>query len=153
MTITVTVVTGRPKRDIIQMAREFCGLAGYEFDGTPEEEASHLRKLDAMMAEWPWNTLGYNSDPPGGGTASDGSGLANSAINAVSMYLGLSIAPGLTTAIKPAAAATMARSYSLLFAQVATVPTMPRRNTPRGAGNRYFGTYSPFINETTTEVE
>src|SRR5690242_8894406 len=124
MTITVSIpVSGTAKRNLIEMAREFCSLAGYQFEGTPEEDASHLRELDAMMAEEPWNTLGYDPATYGSGRPEDPSGLAASSLSAVSKYLGLRIAPGLAKTIRPEAKAVLVRSYNLLFAQTATIPS------------------------------
>lgn len=148
MTITVTVpVSGTAKRNIIQMAREFCSLSGFEFEGTPEEDSSHLRELDAMMAEEPWDTLGYDPATYGSGRPEDPSGLAAASISAVSKYLGLRIAPGLAKTIRPEARAALVRSYNLLFAQVATIPSMPMRNQPRGSGQTWFGPWWPFIDD------
>ncbi len=147
MTFTLTIVGGKPKRDIIQMAREFCSLAGYEFGDTPEEEASHLRELDAMMAEEPWDLLGYDPATYGSGRPEDPSGIPNWALSAVSKYLGLRIAPGLAKSVTPEAKAALAISYSKLVSRLSVIPSMPRRNTPRGSGNSYWSTWRPFINE------
>jgi hypothetical protein len=138
MPVTLTInVAGRPKRDIIEMAFEFCGSAGYEFGRTPEEIASALRELDAMMAEEPWDQLGYDPAIYGSGRPEDPSGLANSSISAVSKYLGLRIAPGMGATLSPAANAALTRSYNLLFASIATIPTQPLApNTVRGSGAR-----------------
>lgn len=154
MTIDVTIDPGGVKKGfIIQRAREFCGTAGYDFgELTPEELASHLNELDMMMAESPWDTLGYNFTTYGAGLPEDASGLPNSAISAVSKYLGLRIAPGLGKNLSPAANAALTRSYNLLFAQTATIPTMPRpRTTPRGAGNQWWQPWSPYIIDQTDD--
>lgn len=148
MTLSVTVDPGgAPKGFIVERAREFCGLAGYDFGGiTPEDMASHLNELDMMMAEAPWNTLDYNFSTYGAGLPEDHSGLPDSAISAVSKYLGLRIAPGIGKNLSEAAKAAMTRSYNLLFAETATIPTMPRpRTTPRGMGNQWWQPWSPYI--------
>ncbi len=52
MTVVLTInVAGRPKRDLIEMMREFCGQSGFDFELTAEEVASDLRLLDTMMAD------------------------------------------------------------------------------------------------------
>ncbi len=129
------------------------GWRGYDFgDMTPEDQASHLNELDMMMAEYPWDGLGYNFSTYGAGLPEEPSGLANSAISAVSKYLGLRIAPGLGKNLSQAANASLVRAYNLLFAQVATVPTMPRpRTTPRGMGNSWYQPWSPYIIDRTEE--
>ena len=150
MPVVLTIVTtGRPKRFILERAFEFISSAGYEFDHTPEEVGSALAELDMMMAEWPWNQLGYNAATYGTGLPEDLSGLPDSALSAVSKYLGLRIAPGMAATVSAEAKAAMTRSYNLLFASVASPPAMPfAPNTPRGAGNRWGSTWGPFINET-----
>lgn len=156
MTITVTVDPGGVQKGfIIERAREFCGTAGYDFgEITPEEQASHLNELDMMMAESPWDGLGYNFSTYGAGLPEDASGLANSSISAVSKYLGLRIAPGIGKNLSPAANAALTRSYNLLFAQAATIPRMPRpRTTPRGMGNQWWQPWRPYIDDCTTEAD
>ncbi len=148
MTLSVTVDPGGAKKSfIIQRAREFCGTAGYDFgELTPEELASHLNELDMMMHESPWNGLGYNFSEYGAGLPEEHSGLPNGAVSAVSKYLGLRIAPGLGKNLSPDAKAALTRSYNLLFAQTATIPTMPRpRTTPRGMGNKWWQPWWPYV--------
>lgn len=40
------------KRDIVAMAFEEIGLAGYVFDLQPQQLEGALRRLDSMMATW-----------------------------------------------------------------------------------------------------
>ncbi len=143
MTVFISLPEGRPKRDIIELAFDDCGFAGYEFDRTPEEQSMALRKLNALMMEWPWSQLGYDQPSYGVGQVEGPSGLPDEAINAVAQHLALRIAPGLAATLSPEARASMAQSRATLFAQIATVPTMPMPgNTPRGTGHRPLG--APF---------
>lgn len=150
MTIVIHIPDGGVlKRDILEMAFEDCRLAGYEFERSPEEVASALRKLNALMAEWKAHQgidLGYAQPAYGAGDASDASGIPQSAMNAVASYLALRIAPQMGKALAPEAKANLARAFSLLQAEHASVPSMPMgRNTPRGSG--YPGQNVPYINE------
>lgn len=122
MSIVLSLPTGRPKRDIIEVAFDDCGLAGYEFDRTPEEQTMALRKLNALMLEWPWNRLGYVQPTYGVGQAEEPSGLDDKHVNTVAQYLALRIAPGIGVTLAPEQRATLARSFATLQAEVATVP-------------------------------
>jgi hypothetical protein len=122
MSIVVSLPAGRPKRDIIEIAFDDCGLAGYEFDRTPEEQTIALRKLNALMLEWPWNKLGYVQPVYGVGQAEEPSGLDDKYVHAVAQYLALRIAPGIGASLQPEQRASMARSLATLQAEVATVP-------------------------------
>lgn len=147
MPVELTInVTGRPKRDIIEMAREFAGLAGYEFDATPEEVASHLRRLDVMMAVWPFNMLGYDAATYGSGLPEDPSGLPEDAIEAVANNLALRIAPGLGASLSIEARSALALSTNYVTSKYGGgPPTMPlAQSTVRGAGHPHR---VPFISE------
>jgi hypothetical protein len=62
----VTLTLGSPsppKRQIIELAFGDIGSAGYEFGRTPEEISDALLRLNAMMREYPFSTLGYMLSP------------------------------------------------------------------------------------------
>jgi len=132
--------TGRPKRDIIELAFADCGLAGYEFDRTPEEQSLALRQLNALMMETPWDGLGYDQPAYGVGQAEGGSGIPDFAINAVAQYLAIRIAPSIGVTLPAEHAKTAARSLMALQSQIATIPTVEfPGNTVRGSGHRSWG--------------
>jgi hypothetical protein len=143
MTLIATLpATGRPKRDIIELAFADCGLSGYEFDRTPEEQSLALRQLNAMMMEPPWDQLGYAQPTYGAGQAEGGSGIPDFAINTVAQYLALRIAPSLGVTLPPEQRATMARSLMALQSQLAIIPTVELPgNTVRGSGRYRGGVY------------
>lgn len=144
MPFVLPTVTGRPKREIIEMMREFCGQAGFEFELTAEEVASDLRLLDLMMAEWPWNAMGY--DAGASSVAEDPSGLKDEDVPAVFMYLAQRRCPGLGATLPPEGRAQMKKAYSSACSRYATMPRMPRADkTPAGAGNRDFTYRAPFL--------
>ena len=149
MAVTVPIGLGTvPKRRIVELAFGECGMTGYEFGRTPEEVADALVRLDAMMAQWESEgiLLGYVFTDYGSGDPDDLSGIPRSTLNAVSTQLAWRLAPMIGKTMAPEVYANMARAMTLLRAQYATIPNMPRHNAPRGAGNRrlWFG---PFINE------
>lgn len=137
------------KSDIIQMAFEEAGQPGYEFDATPEEVISNLRKLDALMAEWKADGIDLNYNFPavfGQGDLNDPSGIPDASINGVAAWLGFRYMP---TQGKVAGAATigaLAMAKSSIRAQTLKIPTMRIPSwTPRGIGNKPWSTYYPFI--------
>jgi P22 tail accessory factor len=79
------------KRQIIAMAYEAVGLAGFIYDLMPEQMESARQKLDAMMAEW--NGRGLNlswpiPSSPENGDIDDETNLPDWALEAVYLSLG-----------------------------------------------------------------
>lgn len=149
MPITLDLSTdGPPKRQLIELAFGDIGSAGYEFGRTAEEVTDALTRLNSIMREWPWNTLGYAQPDYGVGSPDDSSGISFEAMNAVSAVLALRLAPVMSATLSPEARANLASAVSKVYALTATVPTMPyARNTPRGMGNDRAGLISPFIED------
>ena len=153
MTVLITIPTGRPKRDIIELAFDDCGLAGYEFDRTPEEQTMALRKLNGLMLDWPWNLLGYNQPDYGVGLAEGASGLPDEVISGTAQYLAFRIAPGLGLTLSPELKATAARALANIEAYCATVPGIQiPRGVPMGAGN-YGRRFSSGYDDSTIVTE
>ena len=149
---TIALYGGPLKRDIVQLAFEECGQAGYEFELSAEEYDSALRRLNAMLSEWQAANgiaLGYNFPAYGNGSADDESGIPPAAVQAVALGLAMRLAPTIGKAMPPESKAALAASMSNLRSTYTVVPTMGfGRNTVRGAGNRYYSR-SPFF---TTDV-
>ncbi len=134
------------------MAFEDCGLAGYEFERTPEEIGAALRKLNAMMDEYPWSQLGFVKPDYGNGLPEDLSGLPRDVTNAVVGYLAMRIAPNFGMTLSPESRASLARSFMLMQSQYATVRSMyydPR--TGRGMGNKPH--WRPFVRQVSTDID
>lgn len=144
--------SGTPKRNLIELAFEECGSAGYEFERTPDEINSALRELNAMMYEWPFNLLGYEQAAYGTGDPANPSGIPNDAISAVAKMLALRICPKMGATQSPESKAALSRSMLLLQSQYATIPSLSLGNdTVSGAGNRWRSAV-PFINEAPDET-
>lgn len=138
MSVVLDIPTGRTKREIVVLARNFCGISSAEFDLGPDELSEHILMLDVMMGDAPWNLLGYMPGEPS--LPEDRSNLADADVSAVYMELGKRIALGLGAELTPARAAQAGKSYIDLISRYTTPPTQPwRAGTPRGAGNRYWG--------------
>lgn len=139
------------KRTLVLMAFEEVGMPGYEFDATPEEIMSAIRRLDAMMREWKVAKidLGYNfpailgqSDPD------DESLVPDFAVTAIAAGLGEKIAPGMGKTLSPAQKRAGALAKVTLQAALARIPLMRRPSTtPRGSGNKRWFWRSPFIHD------
>jgi len=143
------------KRTIVEMAFEEIGLAGYSFDTAPEEYASALRRLDALMNEWRSPgigiNLGYNFPAAiGSSTLAEVSGIPDEAANTVVMSLALRIMPVIGKTMAPETRVALAQGMSALKATYAQRPerSLPRK-TPRGAGYKPWGTWSPFMGDVT----
>lgn len=146
---TITLDSGPPKRQLIELAFGEIGSAGYEFGRTPEEVNDALMRLNSLMYEWPWNTLGYIQPPYGVGSPDDLSGIPFDVMNGVSAALGVRIAPVMGATLSPEARANASSAIAKVYAYTATIPTMPyHRDTPRGAGGEHLmGLLRPFIED------
>lgn len=139
------------KRVLVDMAYEECALAGYEFDVTPEELQSALRRLDALMGEWKVQgiDLGYNFPAAlGQGNLSDWSGVPDWAANVSAMTLALRIAPRMNKSMGAAANKALASGMVALRAKTQTVPEYSLRPwTPHGIANKTWDLWWPFVRE------
>lgn len=127
------------KRQVVEMAFEEIGLAGYEFDATPQEQASALRRLDGLMAEWKGGQsldLGYLFPASFGGSDLDEpSGLPDASINTVAIYLALRVMPAIGKSMTAETRLAMASGMQALRTYKAVIPTVPLPiATVRGAG-------------------
>jgi hypothetical protein len=153
---TINTSTAGPlKRELIELAFGDLGSAGYEFGRTPEEIADALSRLNAIMAEWPWNALSYNAPLYGAGNADDYSGISGEAVNAVTAMLALRLAPIMGATLSPEARFNLVSASNKIYALTASINTMPfDRHTPRGMGSEHkfgIGFVSPFIEECDTD--
>lgn len=150
--VTLTLGTaGPPKRQIIELAFGDIGSAGYEFGRTPEEVSDALLRLNAMMREYPFSTLGYVQPTYGTGTPDELSGIPDQWLNVVALSLAERIAPTMGATLSAEARKRLSTGMALLNASAATIPTMPiAANTPRGAGAR--SAFGPFIVESADDV-
>jgi hypothetical protein len=148
--VTLTLGTaGPPKRQIIELAFGDIGSAGYEFGRTPEEVSDALLRLNAMMREYPFSTLGYNQPSYGIGLPDDVSGIPDEYLNVVAAKLALRICPMMGATMSTEAKANLTSGMALLQAAAATIPTMPYpHSTPSGAGSRLFS--GPFLIDDTS---
>jgi hypothetical protein len=144
MAVISVTDSGIRKRDIIEMMFEECGSAGYEFDRTPEEVSSALRKLNAMMAEWPFDQIGYIQPISGAGEPDDLTGVPAKYNQVIALQLALRFAPNMGASLPPESRAALTRSMALLSSETATITGSKIISSVSGAGNRRR---SAFIHE------
>jgi len=137
------------KRTILDMAFEQASLAGYAFDQTPEERASWLRALDALMSAWETEGIRLDYNFPavfGEGDENDASGIPDYAVRTAASALAQAGAPGIGKAMSAEARANYAHGMAQLRAATATIPERPLpRMTPRGSGQKPWSTWHPFF--------
>ncbi len=134
------------KRQIIELAYEAVGLAGYIYDLMPEQMESARRKLDAMMAEW--NGRGINlawpiPSSPDSGDVDEQTNLPDWALEAVYMSLGPRLANAHGKQVTPMYLAMMRAAFDTVLSRV--VKPSPRKmpgGYPLGAGYKTTGAWS-----------
>lgn len=139
---------GVTKGSLVETAFEYCGLAGYEFERTPEEIASGMRALAMLMMEAPFDRAGFNVVDFGFGLPEEGSNLLNADVPAIGFFLALRMAT-LQGKTLPSSFFAMANPSMYAFkARYAIILEQAYRpGTIRGSGARndfnYNGAYFP----------
>lgn len=145
--VPVTPATNT-KRQILSFMFWAMGLADYEFNVSPEEWATLLFMMDAQMATWRTNNLYLNYNAPaviGGSDLDDPSGIPDDAVLPVACALAFPGAAAIGKTLSPAALVTAGNSMNALRARYSVVPQRSLQpGTPRGAGQKPWGTWGPF---------
>lgn len=128
------------KRQLISEAFAELGLAGHEFDITPEEQQTALRRLDTMMAAWEVRgvRIGYAfpSSPDDSDPDTD-SGLPDYAVEAAYRKLSISLAPSFGKQVSSDTKRAANDAYDVLLWSAAQPIEQQQPSTmPRGAGSR-----------------
>lgn len=140
------------KGDLIDEAYAEMALAGYEFDITPEEKNTAVRRLDTMMATWAARgiNLGYNfGTTPTDTVLTADSGLQLIAVEAVYSNLALRLCAGKGKTIPVGTARGARQALDALLTAIAKAEVqeqqLPNR-MGRGAGNKPWRTVNqPFM--------
>jgi len=142
----------RKKRDIILSALREIGIADYDFDVAPQEMASALGRLEAMMAAWTARglLLGYVFGSPPDLDAE--SGIPAYAEEAVVTNLGLRLAPSYGRQVMDGTASVAHTAYSDLMLQMGCIPERQYPETmPTGSGNARCGYGGEFFPQPCTD--
>jgi len=133
---------------ILDRIFEEVGLAGYEFDRSPEQDISALSKMDVLMAQWQAQRMNLNYNFPssmGGGDPSDVAGVPDFAIDAIAVSVAMRVAPGMGKSMSVESRRALTESMTMIRAVTAKIPCMSlTRTTPIGMGNRYRSTVWPY---------
>lgn len=136
------------KGTLMIMAFEEIGLAPYEFNFSPEEQVSALRRLDALMIELETQGMALHYNYPaalGASLPTDASGIDDKAVNAVIQQLALRLAPAIGKTLSAESRASYVQSLAALRVMYAVIPERTlQRGTPIGAGNKPYSTWWPF---------
>lgn len=122
MTTTLPVPTGPTNKQIIDRAYQALGVSDTMFGRTPEEYGSAFALLRPMMAEWPFDQLGFISEDEAGSRVDEESGIAFKWLNAVALTLAEHIAAEIGKTMAPEARKQKNRAYSALCSAVAVIP-------------------------------
>ena len=130
---------GWTKREFITQAFEEIGLASYDFDLTPDQMQSALRRLDAMIAGWNANGVRIGYPLPGSPGASDISadtGVPDFAVEAIYFGLAVRLAPAFGKTLSQDTKQMADMAYNSMASRTAMLTPerqMPQ-TMPRGAG-------------------
>jgi hypothetical protein len=122
---TITLdATGVAKSVLVEGAYEFCGLNGQEYERTPEEMVTGLRRLNALMALLAKKGINLNFDFPtyGQGLLEEPSGIPDDAVEPITALLAKRLAPSLGANLTPEAMGIAATAMSDLMANYAMAP-------------------------------
>ncbi len=142
---TLPIPSGPTNKEMIDLAYLGIAMSDAMFGRTPEEYNSAGMLLRAMMAEWPFNLLGFIQEDGAGLRIEEESGIARTYAQAVALSLAERLAPAIGKTMAPEAKKRLARSYSFLCGAVADIPRAYYADgTIMGAGQRrYRRTYFP----------
>ncbi len=141
----IPIPAGPTNKELIDLAYLGIAISDAMFGRTPEEYASGGVLLRAMMAEWPYNLLGFIQEDGAGLRIEEESGIARAYSQAVALGLAERIAPSIGKEMTGAAVKAKARSFSLLCGLAAVAPDAAYADaTFMGSGQRrYRRTYFP----------
>lgn len=130
------------KRQFIDAAIEEIGIAAYDFDISPEQYQSALRRLDALLASWNAKgiRLGYPiPSSPENSVLDSETTVPDSANEAIITNLAIKLAPGYGKVVSAETRYTAKDTLSTLMA-LAAMPVQQQLpgNMPSGAGNKYI---------------
>lgn len=125
------------KGELVRDALSEMGLASYEFDISPEETVSAVRRLDSMLAQWESDgiRMGYHQPSSADGSSvEDVSNIPDFAHEAIITNLAIRLAPSYGKVISPDTRMTAKFTYSRLAGRFAKAPEQQKLSMPKGAG-------------------
>jgi hypothetical protein len=120
------------KGELVKAALSEIGIADYEFDITPGELASGIRRLNSMMSQW--SDRGVRISFNYLGASDDDSSLPSIAEEAVISNLALRLASSYGKQVAPEVRSTAKRALNSLYNEAAYPNEMQLQTIPIGAG-------------------
>lgn len=140
------------KAQLIDMVFEELGRAGYDFDRTPNEELSVLRKTDALLAQWQAQGCALNYNFPstfGQSLPTEYIGIPDAAMDTVALWVAFRAAPGIGKTLSAETRKAMADGKAFLFAETSSIPNMKLpKTTATGSGWKPWNIWFPFETDT-----
>lgn len=129
------------KRQFIAAALSEIGIASFEFDLSPEELETALRRLDSMMADW--NARGIRVAYPLASyttsSVSQDTGVPDSANEAIIYNLALRLAPSYGKQVSREVKVAAKNGYNTLLMRAGVTDPIEKQfpeTLPLGAGNK-----------------
>ena len=136
------IPSGPTIREIIDLAFNAMGSSDAMFGRTENEYSEALMSLNAMMAEWPFDALGFVVEGIESGRIGEESGIARKHLVAVAYALAERMAPTFGKTLAPEARRTKNRAFSTLCAAATAIPEARYADgTARGMGSRWRGRF------------
>lgn len=116
--------TGVTKSALVEGAYEYCGLNGFEYERTPEEMTSGLKRLNALMAllKTKGIDLGFDFPTYANGLLEEPANIPDNAVEPVMALLAQRLAPGLGAELSGDAKAVLSTALQDLYANYASAP-------------------------------
>lgn len=134
------------KGDLADMALEEIGIASYEFDITPEQRQSVIRRLDAMLATWSIKgiALSFPISKEEDASPTEDSNIPDWTWEAVALNLAIRIAPSYGKTVSPDTKVAAREGYRAMCRVFSSPKEMQFPSMPKGAGYKStFFRYSP----------
>jgi len=124
------------KGELVSAAFEEIGIAEYEFDISPEQVESGIRRLDMMMATWASKkiSLSFPISKLENSYPSDDSNIPDWAWEAVVTNLAIRIAPSFGKSVSPDTKVIAKESYNAMLAKFSKPREIQFSSMPKGAG-------------------
>ena len=124
------------KGELASAALEEIGIAEYEYDISPEQRQSVIRRLGMMMAEWGGRNirLSYPIAKIESSSPDDDSNIPDWAWEAVVTNLAIRIAPSYGKQVSPETKTVAKHAYTTLCGKFSQPMEMQLPSMPKGAG-------------------